>query len=118
MVRYTGTGKGTGKELDLPVVHIWDVRNGKLAQFRQFIDTAKFLRSRGGGLRGIRDYAETGAALRGNRDAGPSRSCASGSGLGCASDASMSVKWPLVLRVRSPVEVAGEVVGLGLTRFC
>ena len=43
VVRYTGTGKNTGKELDLSVVHVWDVRNGKLAQFRQFMDTAKFL---------------------------------------------------------------------------
>ena len=43
VVRYTGTGKATGKQLDLPVVHVWDVRNGKIAQFRQFIDTAKFL---------------------------------------------------------------------------
>ncbi len=43
VVRYTGTGKATGKQLNLPVVHVWDVRNGKLAQFRQFIDTAKFL---------------------------------------------------------------------------
>jgi uncharacterized protein len=43
VVRYTGTGKATGKQLNLPVVHVWDVRNGKIAQFRQFIDTAKFL---------------------------------------------------------------------------
>ena len=43
VVRYTGTGKATGKQLSLPVVHVWDVRNGKIAQFRQFIDTAKFL---------------------------------------------------------------------------
>jgi ketosteroid isomerase-like protein len=43
VVRYTGTGKDTGKELDLSAVHVWDVRNGKLAQFRQFVDTAKFL---------------------------------------------------------------------------
>jgi ketosteroid isomerase-like protein len=43
VVRYTGAGKDTGKQLDLPVVHVWDVRNGKIAQFRQFIDTAKFL---------------------------------------------------------------------------
>jgi ketosteroid isomerase-like protein len=42
VVRYAGTGKDTGKELDLPVVPVWDVRNGKLAQFRQFMDTAKF----------------------------------------------------------------------------
>lgn len=42
VVRYTGTGKDTGNELDLPVVHVWDVRDGKLARFRQFADTAKF----------------------------------------------------------------------------
>lgn len=43
VARYTGTGKATGKELDLLVVHVWDVRDGKLARFRQFVDTAKFL---------------------------------------------------------------------------
>ena len=43
VVRYTGTGKSTGEDLDLPVVHIWDVRDGKLERFRQFADTAKFL---------------------------------------------------------------------------
>jgi uncharacterized protein len=43
VVRYTGTGKATGKQLNLPVVHVWDVRNGKLTRFRQFADTAKFL---------------------------------------------------------------------------
>jgi uncharacterized protein len=42
VLRYSGTAKDTGKELDLPVVHVWDVRNGKLARFRQFVDTAKF----------------------------------------------------------------------------
>jgi ketosteroid isomerase-like protein len=42
VTRYTGTGKETGKELDLPVVHVWDVRDGKLARFRQFADTVKF----------------------------------------------------------------------------
>ena len=40
--RYTGTGKATGKPLDLGVVHVWDIRDGKLARFRQFIDTVKF----------------------------------------------------------------------------
>ena len=29
--------------LDLPVVHVWDVRDGKAARFRQFADTVKFL---------------------------------------------------------------------------
>jgi uncharacterized protein len=43
VVRYTGTGQATGKQLDLPVVHVWDVRDGKIARFRQFIDTAVFL---------------------------------------------------------------------------
>ncbi len=42
VVRYTGTGKATGKALDVPAVHVWDVRDGKLARFRQFIDTAKY----------------------------------------------------------------------------
>jgi uncharacterized protein len=41
--RYTGTGKATGRSLDLPVAHVWDVRDGKIARFRQFADTAKFL---------------------------------------------------------------------------
>jgi ketosteroid isomerase-like protein len=42
VVRYTGTGKATGKALDVPVVHVWDVRDGKIARFRQFIDTVKY----------------------------------------------------------------------------
>jgi ketosteroid isomerase-like protein len=42
VVRYTGTGKRTWKALDLPAVHIWDIRDGKIARFRQFIDTVKF----------------------------------------------------------------------------
>jgi ketosteroid isomerase-like protein len=42
IVRYTGTGKATGKTLDVPAVHVWEIRDGKLARFRQFIDTAKF----------------------------------------------------------------------------
>ena len=43
VARYTGTGKASGKALNLPVVHVWDVRDGKAARFRQFVDTAKFL---------------------------------------------------------------------------
>ncbi len=42
LVRYQGTGRATGKRLDLPVVHVWYIRDGKLARFRQFIDTVKF----------------------------------------------------------------------------
>ena len=42
VVRYTGTGKASGRPLDVPAVHVWDVRDGKLARFRQFIDTVKY----------------------------------------------------------------------------
>ncbi len=42
VVRYTGTGNATGKALNVPVVHVWDIRDGKPARFRQFIDTVKF----------------------------------------------------------------------------
>ena len=43
VIRYTGTGKATGKALNLLVAHVWDVRDGKIARFRQFADTAKYL---------------------------------------------------------------------------
>ena len=43
VARYTSSGKETGRRLDLPVVHIWDVRDDKTGRFRQFADTAKFL---------------------------------------------------------------------------
>ena len=42
VVRYTGTGVETGKQLDLPVVHAWTIRDGKLARFRQFADATVF----------------------------------------------------------------------------
>lgn len=42
VVRYTGTGKASGKALDVPAVHVWDIRDGKLTRFRQFIDTVKY----------------------------------------------------------------------------
>jgi uncharacterized protein len=43
VTRYTGTGKSSGNDLDLSAVHVWDVSDGKITRFRQFIDTAKFL---------------------------------------------------------------------------
>jgi ketosteroid isomerase-like protein len=43
VARYTGTGKSTGKALNLEVVHVWDVRDGKIVRFRQFADAVKFL---------------------------------------------------------------------------
>jgi uncharacterized protein len=42
VTRYTGTGKATGLELDQPAVHVWNIRDGKAARFRQFMDTVKF----------------------------------------------------------------------------
>lgn len=42
VVSYTGTGKATGKPLDLPVVHVWDIQDGKAVRFRNFADTVKF----------------------------------------------------------------------------
>ncbi len=42
VVSYTGTGKATGKPLDLSVVHVWDLQDGKAVRFRQFIDTVKY----------------------------------------------------------------------------
>jgi uncharacterized protein len=38
--RYRGRAKGTGKQLDVPFVHVWTVRDGKAVRFRQFLDTA------------------------------------------------------------------------------
>ena len=38
--RYRGVAKGTGKELDVPFVHVWTVRSEKAVRFRQFLDTA------------------------------------------------------------------------------
>lgn len=40
--RYTGTGKASGRELDIQVAHLWDVRDGKVVRFRQYIDTVRF----------------------------------------------------------------------------
>ena len=39
--RYTGTFKPTGKSMDAQVCHIWDVKDGKLTRFQQYVDTAK-----------------------------------------------------------------------------
>jgi ketosteroid isomerase-like protein len=39
--RYSGTFKATGKSMDTQVCHVWDVKDGKVARFQQYIDTAK-----------------------------------------------------------------------------
>jgi ketosteroid isomerase-like protein len=38
--RYRGVAKGTGRELDVPFVHVWTVHKGRATRFRQFLDTA------------------------------------------------------------------------------
>jgi uncharacterized protein len=39
--RYTGTFKPTGKRLDCQMCHVWDVKDGKVTRFQQYVDTAK-----------------------------------------------------------------------------
>ena len=41
--RYTGTYKATGKSMDAQVCHVWDVKDGKVTRFQQYMDTAKLL---------------------------------------------------------------------------
>lgn len=37
--RYGGAGRATGLPLDAQVAHVWDVRDGRLARFQQYVDT-------------------------------------------------------------------------------
>ena len=39
--RYNGTFKPTGKSMDTQVCHVWDVKDGKVTRFQQYVDTAK-----------------------------------------------------------------------------
>ena len=39
--RQTGTYKANGKSIDAQVCHVWDVKDGKLTRFQQYVDTAK-----------------------------------------------------------------------------
>jgi uncharacterized protein len=38
--RYRATAKATGKQLDVPFVHIWTLDDDKAIRFRQYLDTA------------------------------------------------------------------------------
>jgi ketosteroid isomerase-like protein len=40
-VRYTGRYKATGKSMDAQACHVWDVKDGKVTRFQQYVDTAK-----------------------------------------------------------------------------
>lgn len=37
--RYRGVAKKTGRRLDVPFVHVWSLRDGRVWRFRQFLDT-------------------------------------------------------------------------------
>jgi ketosteroid isomerase-like protein len=39
--RFTATVKATGKRIDVPVAHVFTVRNGKIARWIGFADTAR-----------------------------------------------------------------------------
>ena len=39
--RYSGTYKATGKSIDAQACHVWDVKDGKVTRFQQYVDTAK-----------------------------------------------------------------------------
>ena len=40
---YSGTLKATGKSMTSPFAHVWTVRDGRLASFNMYTDTAKVL---------------------------------------------------------------------------
>jgi ketosteroid isomerase-like protein len=46
--RYDGTYKATGKSMDTQFCHIWDVKDGKVTRFQQYVDTAKLWDVMGG----------------------------------------------------------------------
>ncbi|HJQ98996.1 MAG TPA: nuclear transport factor 2 family protein [Candidatus Polarisedimenticolaceae bacterium] len=39
--RYSGTFKPTGRSLDAQVCHVWDVKDGRVTRFQQYVDTAQ-----------------------------------------------------------------------------
>lgn len=44
--RFTGTHRASGKSVDAGYAHVWTVRDGKIAQFRQYIDTLAVAQAR------------------------------------------------------------------------
>jgi len=38
--QYRAINKPTGKQVDEPVAHVWDLKEGKIARFEQYMDTA------------------------------------------------------------------------------
>ncbi|MGE5635516.1 MAG: nuclear transport factor 2 family protein [Nocardioidaceae bacterium] len=46
--RYRGHGSDTGIPLDAPFAHIWTIHGGKAVRYRDYYDTANWLRSLSG----------------------------------------------------------------------
>ena len=46
--RYSGAYKPTGKGMDTQFCHVWDVTDGKITRFQQYVDTAKLRDVMGG----------------------------------------------------------------------
>jgi uncharacterized protein len=40
--RYAAVSKLTGKQVDAQMVHVWELRNGKVVRFQQYTDTAQW----------------------------------------------------------------------------
>ena len=47
-VRYRGRARATGKDVDAQAAHVWDVRDGKVVRFQQYVDTAQLQAALGG----------------------------------------------------------------------
>jgi uncharacterized protein len=45
--RYSGVHKGTHRQLDAQFCHLWTLRDGKIARFQQYMDTAQLRRTAG-----------------------------------------------------------------------
>jgi uncharacterized protein len=45
--RYRGTMKATGAPLDAQFAHVWHLRDGKVARFQQYTDTAQWMKASG-----------------------------------------------------------------------
>ena len=45
--RYRGKGAKTGTPIDMPFVHVWRFRGGKLSYFRTYTDTKLWMEARG-----------------------------------------------------------------------
>jgi ketosteroid isomerase-like protein len=40
-IRYSGRYKATGKKMDTQACHVFDIKDGKVTRFQQYVDTAK-----------------------------------------------------------------------------